>query len=211
MSVSKGSPPVVNRHPPPDLFYDFSKIVDKNFSPIKSCYWDLFYFFFSSGCYLTFLLACHLTSIFLDHGIYSNVLGFLGGVSWAILVARTCQLYPCAAPAILLEKFFLVFSTWWVIEDYRFLLEINMLSTDFLSFCREWPHPVFLKDTDSVQRPDIPQLYELVWDPRTRVADRFHLMPIITPAFPEQNSTFNVTKSTRHVITTAFQEGWLLI
>jgi len=117
-----------------------------------------------------------------DHGIYSNVLGFLGGVSWAILVARTCQLYPNAAPATLLEKFFLVFATW------------------------EWPHPVFLKDSDS-QRADIPFLLDLVWDPRNRMSDRYHLMPIITPAFPEQNSTFNVTKSTRQVITNEFREG----
>ncbi|XP_074632480.1 uncharacterized protein LOC141890840 [Acropora palmata] len=43
-------------------------------------------------------------------GIYSNVLGFLGGVSWAMLLARTCQLYPNAVAATLLQKFFLVFS-----------------------------------------------------------------------------------------------------
>ncbi|GMT11624.1 hypothetical protein PFISCL1PPCAC_2921, partial [Pristionchus fissidentatus] len=118
-----------------------------------------------------------------NHGIYSNVLGFLGGVTWAILVARVCQLYPNYAPAKLVNRFFMVFSSW------------------------EWPHPVLLKDIDSSPRPDISGLHDLVWDPRTRSTDRYHLMPIITPAFPEQNSTFNVTTSTRTILMNEFREG----
>ncbi|XP_015757279.1 PREDICTED: poly(A) polymerase type 3-like [Acropora digitifera] len=91
-------------------------------------------------------------------GIYSNVLGFLGGVSWAMLVARTCQLYPNAVAATLLQKFFLVFSKWFL------LLQSNH-------------------------------------------ADRYHLMPIITPAYPQQNSSFNVSMSTRTIMKEEFDRG----
>ncbi|VDN24223.1 unnamed protein product [Gongylonema pulchrum] len=118
-----------------------------------------------------------------NHGIYSNVVGFLGGVSWAILVARICQLYPNAAPSRLVQKFFIVFSRW------------------------DWPHPVFLKGSQTARLIEMPSFQELVWDPRTRIGDRYHLMPIITPAFPEQNSTFNVTRSTRQVMMEEIGEG----
>ncbi|CAG9790114.1 unnamed protein product, partial [Diatraea saccharalis] len=110
-------------------------------------------------------------------GIYSNTLGYLGGVSWAMLVARTCQLYPNALPATLVHKFFLVFSQW------------------------KWPQPVLLKQPDAVN------LGFPVWDPRVNISDRFHLMPIITPAYPQQNSTFNVSASTRSVIMEEFRQG----
>ncbi|CAD1476364.1 unnamed protein product, partial [Heterotrigona itama] len=111
------------------------------------------------------------------HGIYSNVLGYLGGVSWAMLVARTCQLYPNAVAATLIEKFFLVFSQW------------------------KWPQPVLLKQPDNVN------LGFPVWDPRVNISDRYHLMPIITPAYPQQNSTFNVSVSTRTIMQEAFENG----
>ena len=51
-------------------------------------------------------------SIILENGIYSNVLGYLGGVSWAMLVARVCQFYPNAAPSTLVDRFFWVYSEW---------------------------------------------------------------------------------------------------
>ena len=50
--------------------------------------------------------------IYLERGIYSNSLGYLGGVSWAMLVARTCQLYPNAAASTIVNKFFFVFEKW---------------------------------------------------------------------------------------------------
>lgn len=46
-----------------------------------------------------------------------------------------------------------------------------------------------------------------VWDPRVNNADRYHLMPVITPAYPQQNSTFNVSESTRKIIVNELRRG----
>ena len=115
-------------------------------------------------------------------GIYSNVMGYLGGVSWAMLVARTCQFYPNQAAATVLFKFFLIFSQW------------------------PWPKPCFLRENSK----DSGNLGFQVWDSNVNPADRFHLMPIITPSYPQQNSTYNVTKSTKTVMLEEFQRAKVL-
>ena len=46
-----------------------------------------------------------------------------------------------------------------------------------------------------------------VWDPRRNPKDRYHLMPIITPAYPCMNSTYNVTSSTLRVMSDEFRRG----
>ncbi|PIC53251.1 hypothetical protein B9Z55_003034 [Caenorhabditis nigoni] len=125
----------------------------------------------------TFALTLRAVKIWAkNHGIYSNAMGYLGGISWALLVARVCQLYPNAAPAKLIQKFFFVFSTW------------------------EWPSPMFIK---RMSQPSGTQMDNLVWNSRT---DR-SVMPILTPTFPEQNSTYNVSKSSLKVMMEEIKDG----
>lgn len=102
--------------------------------------------------------------------VYGNVFGFPGGVAWAMLVARICQLYPNAVPAVIVGKFFNIYCQW------------------------KWPEPVLLKPIE-----DGP-LQVRVWNPRVYPGDRGHRMPVITPAYPLMCATHNITQLTQLVI-----------
>jgi poly(A) polymerase len=91
-------------------------------------------------------------------GVYSNALGFLGGVSWAILVARICQFLPNATASFVLLHFFVYFSKPGI-----------------------WASRIRLNNQDDSDVKDSP-------------------LVILTPAYPTQNSTFNVTRSTLAII-----------
>jgi poly(A) polymerase len=86
-------------------------------------------------CEVTRLL---LTKTITGRAVYANVYGFPGGVAWAMLVARVCQLYPRATSSVILAKFFKILTTW------------------------RWPQPVMLKTIESGP------LNARVWNPMVR-------------------------------------------
>ncbi|KAJ5091210.1 Poly(A) polymerase Pap [Penicillium alfredii] len=126
----------------------------------------------------TFRLALRAIKLWAQRrAIYSNIVGFPGGVAWAMLVARVCQLYPQATGSVIVGKFFRIMNKW------------------------AWPQPVLLKHIE-----DGP-LQMKVWNPKIYHGDRFHLMPIITPAYPSMCATHNVSMSTKAVVLRELQRG----
>jgi poly(A) polymerase len=104
-----------------------------------------------------------------QRGVYSNMLGFLGGINYAILVALICQLYVRACPSTLVQKFFEVYCMW------------------------QWPNPVMLRAFEDLQMTDLEGRPLPVWNAMANFKDSTHIMPIITPAYPAMNSAYNVS------------------
>eukprot|EP00923_Selenidium_pygospionis_P019486 GHVN01034097.1.p1 GENE.GHVN01034097.1~~GHVN01034097.1.p1 ORF type:complete len:625 (-),score=109.48 GHVN01034097.1:5932-7806(-) len=120
-----------------------------------------------------------------NRGLHSNVMGYLGGVAWAILVAKICQVHPNMVPSQLIRQFFEFYSKWL------------------------WDNPVVL-DTERFKQDELQshgreRLAIREW---RKAENKEHLMPIITPAFPVANSTHNVISSTRDVIQVELQRGY---
>lgn len=57
-------------------------------------------------------------------GVYGSMLGYFGGISLAIMVAKICQLYPNYCPAKLIERFFFTYQLF----PWNVLKEINRKS-----------------------------------------------------------------------------------
>ena len=112
-------------------------------------------------------------------GIYGNVIGYPGGVAWAILVAKVCQMFPKLKPNKLIRKFFNVYANW------------------------NWEEPVKITEL----KKDVGFKCEIeVWKPKDdKDKDKyFNVLTILTPAFPSQNTNYNTTETTKRVLIEEF-------
>mmetsp|Transcript_23048 Transcript_23048/g.25411 ORF Transcript_23048/g.25411 Transcript_23048/m.25411 type:complete len:517 (-) Transcript_23048:27-1577(-) len=119
------------------------------------------------------------------HGLYSNVLGFLGGINYALLVACICKRNRKAKPATLLKAFFQTYSRW------------------------TWPMPVTLSHI--TYSPPEGVLPLPVWDSKSNPRDRMHVMPILTPTYPSMNSAYNVGRPQLRRLNSAFYNAFRIV
>eukprot|EP00798_Chlamydomonas_sp_ICE-L_P000588 gene588-2009_t len=110
-------------------------------------------------------------------GVYSNVLGYLGGINWAILVAKAegsgaLKYFPNFLPSMLLQRFLKLMSDW------------------------NWPTAISLKPIERNA------MGFNVWS-----EDEGGLMPIVTPAYPAMNSSYNVSRCTLEVMLGEFRRA----
>jgi poly(A) polymerase len=108
-------------------------------------------------------------------------MGYLGGVNCNILVAFICQLYPKACPYALLQGFFRQYMKW---DWQRTPIQLN-----------------------NIQKLNIDKFDEQVWT----AEKSYDLMPLITPAYPAMNSSYNVNSNTLHVMKEEFTRGYDVI
>ncbi|KAL3089414.1 hypothetical protein niasHT_027784 [Heterodera trifolii] len=119
-----------------------------------------------------------------SHYIYNNALGFFNGTSLAILAAKIMLLYPDATVPFLLERFFLTYATW------------------------EWPMPVQIAEV----RPNS-SLNWNAWNEKQNGMGTYSMlkMPVITPGFPESNSTHLMNHQTEKIIKMAINDALKLL
>ncbi|CAD8076463.1 unnamed protein product [Paramecium primaurelia] len=110
--------------------------------------------------------------------VSSNIIGYLGGISWAILMAKICQLFPRVDVCQTVSLFFQIYSQW------------------------NWKIPVVIDESD----PEIETFKTLCWK-RDEDKRNDKIMQIITPAYPFFNTTFKVNKITFQTIYHEFQVG----
>ena len=119
--------------------------------------------------------------------IYSNAIGYVGGVSWALMVGKVCQLYPYLTAKQIVDRFFYTYDSWnWKANTPVMLGPIL-----------DWKTPSFAVSKASQYKE---------WNPKYP-SDKAQPMPIITPIFPTHNTAYNITHTQKDIIIQEIRRG----
>eukprot|EP01063_Lacrimia_lanifica_P039353 TRINITY_DN8627_c0_g1_i1.p1 TRINITY_DN8627_c0_g1~~TRINITY_DN8627_c0_g1_i1.p1 ORF type:complete len:698 (+),score=258.70 TRINITY_DN8627_c0_g1_i1:109-2094(+) len=118
-------------------------------------------------------------------GIYGNIYGYPGGVAWAILTARVCQLYPNFSAFGIFLKFFTFYKTWWKPDP---------------DMMRNPNNPIHLSAT----LDDDKHYGFRVWNRDINAQDRKDIFPVLTPCYPYMNACYNCSVATLKIIVSEF-------
>ena len=119
-------------------------------------------------------------------GIYSNIVGFPGGVAWAIMAAMVAQYYPNMNPVMLFEKFFFIYHVHPLYKKFN-----NPVKIAPIDECIAPPGAVYMKS----------------WSQ----AEPLRPVCVITPTYPPANATFNASHSTLKVMKKEIENAHLLM
>uniref|UniRef100_A0A915NU36 polynucleotide adenylyltransferase n=1 Tax=Meloidogyne floridensis TaxID=298350 RepID=A0A915NU36_9BILA len=158
-----------------------------------------------------------------NNSIYGNQFGFLSGTSMLIMLTKFYLLYPnTCSVLVIIDRFFLTFLTWnwprpfligaiddslihsWRIDTELFSREITFLNKQGIE--EDWV------DVDKRDKIYIKMETEKLKENEKGNIERLEkhsklIMPILTPAYPQQSSAFNVNYSTMKIIKQTIIEG----
>lgn len=156
-----------------------------------------------------------------QRGIYSNSLGFFGGVTWAILLVRVCLssteekalvIDVCEEKEILSRFFRCLHEQAWGASNPISLKPLPPALAQFIASLRQPAGGSSSSPIDEEEKAIIggAKNYNSMWDPSVSEADRRALMPVLTPVTPFMNSTFNIIPTTSRILTDEFRRAFEL-
>ena len=109
-----------------------------------------------------------------QRGIYSSVMGFLGGGSLALLATRIRLHFPNACAATIVRNFFRFLDVW------------------------DWSLPVMVSGIDTGG-----PFRDMVWDRTDALLSGHDKLPILNPCYPATNAARSASVSATHRIPTS--------
>ena len=138
-------------------------------------------------------------------GINENKFGYPGGIAYAILCAKLIQLYPYYGSTALLERFLAIYSSVWDWDKWMVRITAEITNTNIAGSGFENQRRKGNNRFGGFQPPNINEMM-LAMGMIERPTQLKRYMTIYTPAWPQMNSTHNISYATRKTLIQTFKD-----